>query len=1513
MYKKKILPILIMAALAGCDDDNHVSTGGGIPSIPDTGTPDTGNPDTGTPQPTIISGEFSLDGTKVYGSSVNCNGEPANAFEFEEKDTVTCRYDGTVLATFSNVTTKQLAKSDQAITRHRLNLNDADEFVDSPDKARNAHALLTTVSPTHGNQIDIELTAIHDKLAFASIYNNDLSLSPEAFDSVIAEKPAEENLADKNPSAHVPDIEPEVTPGTSTDLNASFVSANAEEAYQYKPTEVILSKAVITDSTGLPVEGLSYFSHSSRGKTNAAGEFDFAWGESISFGIDTFELGDVRGNKTEYQLIDLGADQRGRNADALVKRYADNTSNRRVISEKITDVFAMYPNVINEAISLSLNDKDTVLEVGGGLTETVSAEFEKQFENGIASLVDDAICGSACGTSAFSFFSQPTVHTATDDLANIQADINKLWGINDALTDGWKPVQKFHVFTDATNFYGSTGLARGQAAVNISNQAFPVMMARNDNNYWLSFGEKKAYDERNLAYITEKPSTQKIDVVGKNTATFNLPFVTIGEMGKGKVMVVGNGRYNSILVCPNDYSWASNGQCGEAQADKDGDDMKNFFSNVIRYLTNRAADERITVGTNIPHVYFARHGQVIGVKADYVISPEFNVDTEQLSSFDGINPIDMPLLIINGFEYKNPNGNPYTPPHSADVAKPKLTQDDVTALIEYVNNGGSVLMMETIIQENNTGATGRFLDAAGIAFGMGDTVVLNGNGPNDGYADRPRANREHALWIIERYAAKSEGEGQAPKLPYSIDKTTGEVIWDIEVGEKLELETAFYQAEINGELKTLKAFIREEDHFVKDEKGKWIIGASGKPVLDEASLQLAKDALLDQFLVSGQRTYQECKRTDYHYEINCLERRPGNGIPLTGGMERPIYTKLDLGSEQAKAMIKAADLGTNIERLYQHELYFRSKSNEGERLSSTDLNRIYNNMTVWLWNDLDYRYESAIADELGFKRFTEFLNCYTADLAGGNTRCPVDLGGKLVNMNMVYGEDAGEYAGQMNPSYPLNYMEKPLTRLMLGRSFWDYDVVVDVRPFPGEPSGNTGGTSITLDMSNNTAAYYAGNRQATGQWAVAHQPFTVSVSGNTTSVKVTVALHDDLTGREKHELAMMRPPRMQKSFEVDTSTVFEVPYGGLIYVQGGNSSEVTINISGTVDAPLYDSAKNGWVNDMSSPAPIGDVVSDSFIFTAPKANLTAANVSGGVAQFADELDMFANDLNDFYAKNEGIDGTHNRAATHPSIPNNRHAFVNDVAISIGAAHSGYPVMNSSFNTQSNNINTDPLNSWLLWHEVGHNAAQAPLTVEGATEVANNVLALYMQQKYLGSMPRVASDIRIAPEYINAEMGHAWGAGGPGERLLMFAQMKEWAETEFNITHWYANDVPAYYNTDTGMNGFNLFKLMHRLSRNANDPAITHYGQNQCYRSGLGASDALMLCASYAAQTDLTAFFEAWNPGTVATILPGASEPQYVGGISDQGRKAVKALNLPSPQRDPIRINAVTASVPNTNK
>lgn len=206
-------------------------------------------------------------------------------------------------------------------------------------------------------------------------------------------------------------------------------------------------------------------------------------------------------------------------------------------------------------ISLSLPNGDIELDIGDGKTQIVPGEFFKQFDSGLAALIDQSISP----ISRFKFEdSLPKKKSAIDsESSQIQDIINKLWGATDTVqANGWKKVDRFHIFHDSTNFYGSTGSARAQAAVNIANSAFPVLMARNDNNYWIDFGKPKAWDSNSLAFITEAPSTVVPDKVSEDTSTFNLPFISLGEIGKGKLMVLGNARYNSVLVCPNGFSWA---------------------------------------------------------------------------------------------------------------------------------------------------------------------------------------------------------------------------------------------------------------------------------------------------------------------------------------------------------------------------------------------------------------------------------------------------------------------------------------------------------------------------------------------------------------------------------------------------------------------------------------------------------------------------------------------------------------------------------------------------------------------------------------------------------------------------------------------------------------------------------------------------------------------------------------------------------------------------------------------
>lgn len=1431
------------------------------------------------PQPEPVptkTGYLTLGGSlRVTGAT--CNSESSDGFTFTPGDTISCMVGSTTVATFD--TLPEAARSLRSVEKVSFNLEDALELAGAENKKNNAISLVTSSNscPADTERLCLIFSSVLDRARFEKLYKK-IDLAEGDFSKLVNEEVENNAATNKAPSTHTSSVVPVTTPGAKPDLNASFVSANAEQFYQYQPTEIILSEGKLLDSQRNGVAGVNYYTNSGRGVTGDNGEFSFSWGETITFGIDTFELGSVRGNKSTITLTELGDEVRGANIDQLIHRYSKaGQNNTRVVPDDVRKVFAEYPNVINEIINLSLSNGATL--GNGDQVVTLPNAFIEQLNTGQAKEIDSAICAKTDGCNLARWFSLTTRNV---NEGQIQSIINKLWGVD----TNYKSVSKFHVFHDSTNFYGSTGSARGQAVVNISNAAYPVMMARNDKNYWLAFGEKRAWDKNELAYITEAPSLVEPENVTRDTATFNLPFISLGQVGDGKLMVIGNPHYNSILRCPNGYSWNGGvNKDGQCTLNSDPDDMKHFMENVLRYLSNELwlpdTKSTMTVGTNLENVYFKKAGQVLGNRAPFVFHEDFaGITVKPLTSYGNLNPDEVPLLILNGFEYVTQwSGDPYAIPLRADTSKPKLTQQDVTDLIAYLNKGGSVLIMENVmsnLKEESASGFVRLLDAAGLSMALNKSVV---NTDPQGNPNRVRQQRATGIWVYERYPVV---EGA---LPYTIDPKTGEVTWkyqtDNKPDKKPNLEVASWLEDVDGKQETRYAFIDEADHKTPE------------------SLAAAKKKILDAF-----PGLQECKDSTYHYEINCLEYRPGTGVPVTGAMYVPRYTQLNLSADTAKAMLQAADLGTNIQRLYQHELYFRTKGRQGERLSSVDLDRLYQNMSVWLWNDTAYRYESDKDDELGFKTFTEFLNCYTNDAYTGGTQCSADLKQSLVDNKMIYGE--GNKVGMMNPSYPLNYMEKPLTRLMLGRSWWDLNIKVDVEKYPGAVSVGGEEVTETISLYSNPTKWFAGNMQSTGLWAPAQQDVTIKSSASV-PVTITVALADDLTGREKHEVALNRPPRVTKTYSLAANgeLTFKVPYGGLIYIKGNSSTNesASFTFTGVVKAPFYKDGK--WQHDLNSPAPLGELESDAFVYTTPKKNLNASNYIGGLEQFGKDLDTFASSMNDFYGRNDE-NGNH-RMFTYKNLPGHKHRFTNDVQISIGAAHSGYPVMNSSFSPNSTTLPTTPLNDWLIWHEVGHNAAETPLTVPGATEVANNVLALYMQDRYLGKMNRVAEGITVAPEYLDESNGQAWARGGAGDRLLMYAQLKEWAEKNFDIKQWYpeGTTLPAFYSEREGMKGWNLFQLMHRKAR-GDEVGKTRFGdKNYCAESNGNAADTLMLCASWVAQKDLSEFFKKWNPGANAYQLPGATEMSFEGGVSQSAYSTLAALHLPKPQQGPEAINKVT--------
>ncbi len=371
-YKKSLLAAILSATLlAGCDGGGSGSSSdtppvdSGTGSLPEVKPDPTPNPEP-TPEPTpdpeptpepipdpeptpepepepvpTKTGYLTLGGSqRVTGAT--CNGESSDGFTFKPGEDVTCVAGNTTIATFN--TQSEAARSLRAVEKVSFSLEDAQELAGSDDKKSNAVSLVTSSNscPANTEQVCLTFSSVIESKRFDSLYKQ-IDLAPEEFKKLVNEEVENNAATDKAPSTHTSPVVPVTTPGTKPDLNASFVSANAEQFYQYQPTEIILSEGRLVDSQGYGVAGVNYYTNSGRGVTGENGEFSFSWGETISFGIDTFELGSVRGNKSTIALTELGDEVRGANIDQLIHRYSTTgQNNTRVVPDDVRKVFAEY-------------------------------------------------------------------------------------------------------------------------------------------------------------------------------------------------------------------------------------------------------------------------------------------------------------------------------------------------------------------------------------------------------------------------------------------------------------------------------------------------------------------------------------------------------------------------------------------------------------------------------------------------------------------------------------------------------------------------------------------------------------------------------------------------------------------------------------------------------------------------------------------------------------------------------------------------------------------------------------------------------------------------------------------------------------------------------------------------------------------------------------------------------------------------------------------------------------------
>lgn len=121
------------------------------------------------------------------------------------------------------------------------------------------------------------------------------------------------------------------------------------------------------------------------------------------------------------------------------------------------------------------------------------------------------------------------------------------------------------------------------------------------------------------------------------------------------------------------------------------------------------------------------------------------------------------------------NGNFAEIPLRADTTRPKLTQQNVTDVIAYMNRGGSVLIMENVMStltEESASDFVRLLDAAGLSMALNSSVVKSDpqGYPNVVRQRRGRPSGSMSVTLLSKVSSLTPSMKQQEKSSGSIKR-----------------------------------------------------------------------------------------------------------------------------------------------------------------------------------------------------------------------------------------------------------------------------------------------------------------------------------------------------------------------------------------------------------------------------------------------------------------------------------------------------------------------------------------------------------------------------------------------------------------------------------------------------------------------------------------------------------------------------------------------------------------------
>ena len=305
------------------------------------------------------------------------------------------------------------------------------------------------------------------------------------------------------------------------------------------------------------------------------------------------------------------------------------------------------------------------------------------------------------------------------------------------------------------------------------------------------------------------------------------------------------------------------------------------------------------------------------------------------------------------------------------------------------------------------------------------------------------------------------------------------------------------------------------------------------------------------------------------------------------------------------------------------------------------------------------------------------------------------------------------------------------------------------------------------------------NWQSTGLYAPPDQLIRVTVSNATAAdlnaVYAQIGVHTDILAPTSGNVAGgtfdRHPSVVVKVKLTPGENLVRSPYGGPVILVSDASvnKTITVEVANAVQAPYFKSGvttEAEWLARRTIGAPYAEIEGDLAIIHVPTSEISTVSYADiqNVAAYYTQMVRYHNALS----------GLRDDAALPHQSPQGKHRHVEDIQITAGWGHSGFPAMYyNAWQIGVPEVSVYRSDGWGVYHELGHNYQMGAWSGVYGGETTVNLWSLYAQEAFFGNS-RIVDENSYAKAIAilnDNTKPNKWASAGPFEQLVFLDQIR----------------------------------------------------------------------------------------------------------------------------------------------